>query len=376
MSNSQSTLWDIEPHTRAKHDILTYYLKGWFPAQAGVPRRLLYIDGFAGPGEYRGGEPGSPVLALNVVLQHQLFSRITRPGMDLVFVFIEADRARFVNLQRKLSEFRLPSNIHVHPEHATFEEYVGTRLEALEQQNLTMAPSLTFVDPFGPTGFRMSLIERLARHPRSEVLINFSYQPMNQWFLQDPTKHGRLDELFGDARWRPSLGIMNPQQKEDFLVREYQTALKERGWQGFNFRMVNKHNQTQYHLLFGTKHPLGKLIMKRAMWSVSPDGDFQYSDLSNPAQQRLFSGALDEDYAKELAGVLWRNRRGRHVKKQELIDKETADHPTCLERHLTRALIILEYESEPPRIGDVTKANGTPRRARTYPDGCTIQFAA
>lgn len=376
MSNSQSTLWDIEPHTQAKHDILTYYLKGWFPAQAGVPRRLLYIDGFAGPGEYRGGEPGSPILALNVVLQHQLLARITRPGMDLVFVFIEAEHPRFVNLQRRLQGYTLPSNIHVHAEHATFEEYLGARLEALEQQQLRLAPSLVFVDPFGPTGFPMTLIKRLAQHPRSEVLINFSYQPLNQWFLRDPSKHKRLDELFGNDRWRPALTMVEPRQREVFLVQEYQKALEERGWRGLSFRMVNKHNQTQYHLLFGTKHPLGKRIMKHAMWNVATDGDFQYSDFSNPNQQRLFSGVMDQVYAEELAELLWHNRRGSRVKKQELLDKETADHPTCLERHLTSALKILEYESEPPRIADVTKANGTPRRSRTYPDGCTIQFAA
>jgi hypothetical protein len=49
----------------------------------------LYIDGFAGPGEYQGKEPGSPVLALQVVTEHSLLPRLSRPGMELVFVFIE-----------------------------------------------------------------------------------------------------------------------------------------------------------------------------------------------------------------------------------------------------------------------------------------------
>ncbi len=222
----------------------------------------------------------------------------------------------------------------------------------------------------------MALVERISRHPRSEVLINFSYQSLNQWFLQDPSKHGRLNDLFGDDRWRGVLGIVEPRQKEVFLVQEYQKALEEHGWRGLSFRMVNKHNQTQYHLLFGTKHYLGMLLMKRAMWDVAPDGLFQYSDFSDPNQQRLFAGAMDEDYARELSKLIWNNRRGRRVRKQALIESETAYHPTCLKRHLTRALEILEYEADPPRIVDVTKPDGTRRRAKTYPDSCTIQFAS
>ncbi len=115
--------------------------------------------------------------------------------------------------------------------------------------------------------------------------------------------------------------------------------------------------------------------MKRAMWSVAPDGDFQYSDFSNSQQTRLFAGIMDDDYASELAEEIWENRRGTHVLKQELIEVETAYHPTCLERHLTLALKILEYETNPPRIVDVVKVDGSHRKARSYPGGCTIQFA-
>lgn len=186
MTTRESTLWPMEPHTRAKHDILTYYLKAWFPIQAREPKRLLYIDGFAGPGEYSGGEEGSPILALQVVTQHQLLPRITRSGMKLVFVFIEERSDRFDNLQRKLASISLPSNVRVHPARATFEQVIGDQLTRLEEQRHRLAPSLVFIDPFGPTGFPMQLVGQIARQPRAEVLINFSYQPLNQWFLVLP----------------------------------------------------------------------------------------------------------------------------------------------------------------------------------------------
>ena len=375
MNNSKSTLWNLEPHTKAKHDILTYYLKAWFPAQAKVPKRLIYIDGFAGPGEYIGGEPGSPILAIDVILQHKLYHQLTKPGMELVLIFIESDRSRYDNLKQHLCKYTFDPSLRVEAVNATFEEHLEKNLNNLERHHFVLAPSLTFIDPFGPTGFPMALIKRISQHPRSEVLINFSYQSLNQWFLNDPSKHRRLDELFGDDRWRSALQIRDPREKELFLVQSYQAALEQQGWRGLNFKMINKHNQTQYHLMFGSKHYLGMLLMKRAMWSVAPDGDFQYSDFSNVLQTRLFANTWDEFYAGELAELIWKNRRGTIVQKKDLLQMETAYHPICLDRHLTRALKILEYDNNPPRIVSVTKADRSKRKAKSYPVGCFVQFA-
>jgi len=52
MSGKIDIVWPIEPHTEAKHEILRYYLGAWFPILASAHRRLLYVDGFAGPREY------------------------------------------------------------------------------------------------------------------------------------------------------------------------------------------------------------------------------------------------------------------------------------------------------------------------------------
>jgi hypothetical protein len=35
---------------------------------------LLYVDGFAGPGVYEGGEMGSPIIALRAALLHRAFA--------------------------------------------------------------------------------------------------------------------------------------------------------------------------------------------------------------------------------------------------------------------------------------------------------------
>ena len=58
--------WACQAHTAAKHDIYRRYLARWFPillAGANAYPSVTYAEGFAGPGIYSGGEPGSPVIA-------------------------------------------------------------------------------------------------------------------------------------------------------------------------------------------------------------------------------------------------------------------------------------------------------------------------
>lgn len=375
MADHGPTLWPIEPHTKAKHDILTYYLKAWFPILGYNWRRLLFVDGFAGPGEYEGGEDGSPILVLKMARDHLLLPQLRNRGVEFACVFIEERADRLAHLQRRVEELKLPGNFHRDFRLGTFEAEFPAVRSLLEQQWSTQAPSFIFIDPFGPTGFPMSLIQQIAAEPRAEILINFSYQSLNQWFLYDPSKHRRLTELFGDERWRPSLAIQSPDEKEAFLLDQYRRGLEERGWRGLSFRMINKFNQPQYYLVYGTKHPRGMLAMKSAMWSVAPDGDFQFSDLSNPAQLRLFSGAMVPTYVGELAELLFARRRGTTVQLSALLNDDVAWHPTCLERHLRPALQVLEYDSNPPKIVDVKKADLTPRRRHSYPEGCRITFA-
>ena len=60
----RSTLWALENHTRGKHLVLKNYMDAWLPIMRKHNGRVLFIDAFAGPGEYTGREPGSPVIAL------------------------------------------------------------------------------------------------------------------------------------------------------------------------------------------------------------------------------------------------------------------------------------------------------------------------
>jgi three-Cys-motif partner protein len=82
----RETHWELLPHTQAKHEILRRYLEAWLPIMATWQGRIVFVDGFAGPGRYSGGEPGSPLIALHTLLEHEPFERL-RPGRKVVFIF-------------------------------------------------------------------------------------------------------------------------------------------------------------------------------------------------------------------------------------------------------------------------------------------------
>ena len=108
MADTLPTIWPAEPHTLAKHGILRTYLKAWAAILSRSRRNtaddLLFVDGFAGPGEYTGGELGSPLVAIDAITRHEgSFAKPVR------MQFVESDHERWAHLKQKLDG--IPSQV-------------------------------------------------------------------------------------------------------------------------------------------------------------------------------------------------------------------------------------------------------------------------
>ena len=69
MVDKDSIIWPAAPHTLAKHTVYRQYLSKWMPIMVHSWKgNVTYAEGFAGPGIYTGGEPGSPVIALQTLI--------------------------------------------------------------------------------------------------------------------------------------------------------------------------------------------------------------------------------------------------------------------------------------------------------------------
>ena len=74
----------------AKHQLLRKYLAGWFPILTSFHGRVIYVDCHAGRGIHETGQQGSPILALQGLLTHQLRTQIL-DSTEVYFIFFEND---------------------------------------------------------------------------------------------------------------------------------------------------------------------------------------------------------------------------------------------------------------------------------------------
>src|SRR3990167_9714999 len=154
MSPPKKTVWKLEPPTQGKHLVLRSYLDAWMPILGTWSGRILFIDAFAGPGEYAGGEDGSPVIALKALIEHQ-----STISAEIIFLFIEQDKKRAEYLDGIVKNLRprLPSNAKVQVINGTFDETMTGVLEQIEDQKKHLAPCFIMIDPFGISGTPMNV---------------------------------------------------------------------------------------------------------------------------------------------------------------------------------------------------------------------------
>jgi three-Cys-motif partner protein len=144
--SDEPTLWEAEPHTLAKHGILKSYFDAWTAilARSTQSAELLFVDGFAGPGEYTNGEPGSPIVALNAVLNHTV--NLPKP---VRFIFIENRRDRFEHLRTRLGKesARISGNSRVivdEPIHGDCDTEIRKLIAQRQAEGKPLGPALFF----------------------------------------------------------------------------------------------------------------------------------------------------------------------------------------------------------------------------------------
>ena len=362
MATPKETLWELDPHTTAKHEILRRYLAAWFPILGTYHNRIVYIDGFSGPGRYKNGELGSPMIAIDVALNH----RRSTAG-EIVFWFIEERDDRLAHLKQELAAVRVPEHFKVTPESGRFHEKFGKVLRSIDEDRNALAPTFAFIDPFGFSGIPYSLIERLLCHQRCEAFITFMVDAINR-FLEHPedkvVQH-IVDAFGGDEAVKIAKGSGDRIAR---LRELYQSKLLGVAKYVRFFEMRDRQDRPQYYLFFATNHELGHLKMKEAMWKVDPDGDFRFSDATNPGQLVLF----EADPTKVLAAQLGDEFRAKGTVSGFQVRTFVENRTAYLKKHMTSAL--KQEEASGHVKVDEFKVDGKKRRANTFPDEARLSW--
>lgn len=180
--DSLPMIWELEPHTRAKHQLLDRYLGGWFPILSSWESKIVFLDGFAGPGVYAGGEPGSPRLALERLLDHHRMQSMS--STKFIFLFNEQETKRHASLQRVVENLRQerggwPKNVTVYVENENFTKLADDIIGSLGGESL--APTFAFLDPFSYKDVPIAKIAALLDSPKCELFIYFDFNSANRF---------------------------------------------------------------------------------------------------------------------------------------------------------------------------------------------------
>lgn len=356
-----NVIWPLDPHTRGKHEVLRRYLDAWFPILGSAPGRILFVDGFAGPGEYANGEKGSPLVALDALRLHRAKLRA-----EVIFLFIEEDEARAAHLSTLIERHSppLPPRTSAHVITGQFDATMIQALDDLDAQRQTLAPAFVMVDPFGVSGTPMSVLERILRNPKAELYVSFMYEAINRW-KRTPEFERHLDDLFGTGDWRKGLELASPERK-DFFYGLYEGQLRRAGGKHVLHFDLYEGNRLVYAVFFATGHWMGADRMKQAIWKVAP-GDFEFHG-TRSSQMRL---GLDIVDTRPLQTALQTRFRGTGwVTIEQITEFVGGDRTDFHTGHLKKQTLV------PMELQGLLEAQAStgPRRRNSYPPGTRIRF--
>ena len=354
-------LWELQPHTEAKHIILKHYLGAWFAILGSRHEKILYVDGFAGPGAYSGGEPGSPIIAIQVASNQK---RCVRGQVE--FLFIENDRSYFAHLQDRLAEMEIADNFIIHRKLGEFRDVMAAFLDDPERANRPMPPSFAMIDPFGVKGVPFSLIGKILSNRRCEVLVNFMVDAVNRCVgVPNEITRSHVAELFGTDKVFEI--IESSQNRVEDLQLFYQRQLRTVCKHILPFRMGDRNKRTLYYLLHCSNHIKAYDKMKEAMRRVETHGLFSFSDAPDRSQPLLF----DPDHDEELARLLADHFKGKTITVNRIEEYiRTLDYYYSSD---TRPALRFAEENGMIAVKN-KKADGNPRVRGTFAPGVVVTF--
>ena len=307
-------LWNAEPHTLAKIEIVRRYLFLRNLILGSQNPRLVYIDGFAGPGRYLNSAQGSPIAAL-AAAKDALIQLIAKSNMpkEWFFFFIERERDFAAILQELIAETHWPSEFKIEVQIGTFEEKLEGVLSRIRRLPEGMPPTFAFIDPFGATGVPFARVTEILKHRSCEVLINLDSDGIGRLVAAQAIEKNRehLDAIFGSNMWIQRLDqrapILTLCAQVLALYKERLRSLQNVNYT-FAFAMKSKLGTLNYHLVFASQIAIGLRKMKEAMKAVDRSGSYSFSD-DTVGQQRLWDFSDPQQPANRMLielGGKWR----------------------------------------------------------------------
>lgn len=294
-----------------KHEILKQYV---VPFASKVGRyapdgRVVYLDGYAGPGRYEDGTPGSPALILDEAARIGGFRQLD-------CYFVEKQRKSYNSLSELVGEAQR-NGISAHALRGQVQKHLDQVLERAKG-----APLFAFLDPFGLGVSYDALTNqifgsrgRAAGRHATEILLNFNanavrriggYLTTSKDFPgKNPTLEA-MDAACGGSWWRDEFRASSDNVE---AVRRITNEFSKRvgkavGASSWRIAVRNRaHHQVAYYLLYFTRHRDGAWLFGEAVSLAQVE--WRRALLPPPVEGMLFSEADNFDEEEKQREQEW-----------------------------------------------------------------------
>ena len=355
------TIWNAPPHTIAKIEMLRAYLVAWFQilGRSRQGQDLLYVDGFAGPGEYSNYSTGSPLAALSAAKEALELTGSQWIANKIHCAFIEADIDRCNHLVQKIESVEQGGNVETHCYHAEFTSGLRKVMGDVPRPFTAQHPLFVFIDPFGATGVPFSTVKQLLASPCSEVLLNLDADGIGRIFHagERAAYEQNLNAIFDSDEWNTLLDTSDPSPVLHRKVLQlYKTKLRSipKVKYVFAFEMRTSAHALNYYLVFASQHPLGLEKMKESMRRIDQSGNYCFSD-ARVVQNSLFRFDEPEQHSLDL----YNHFRGKIATYDELRDHALNESPFPNPKSMLRDLEVKRNLIEEVKSTDPRRRKGT-----------------
>ena len=271
-----------KPWSEVKDQLLGCYFKPYVSKILHTYKPLVYVDCFAGKGKFNDGNPGSPIIALDII--DECLATTTMNKAQISTFFIDLNYAN--ELQGNLKNYPWATVIS-----GKYEDNIEGILSNKRGSNVFL-----YIDPYGIKALQCSMFDRFANGQFNsiELLINMNsfgfireachalgatfslddptvFEDLVEY---DPTKMTAseksihdLNEIAGGDYWEAIIddykaGRIDGYQAEELFAEQYCQRLRNSFQYVLNMPLrIRRGQRPKYRMIHATNHPEGCLLM-------------------------------------------------------------------------------------------------------------------
>lgn len=291
MSNTDNFFEQAENHSKVKLAVLNEFFSIWkhkvFYNRYNVKdNKLIVIDGFAGPGEYKSGEKGSPLICLNssfaALQQRKNTNDSNNKKLEISLYFCEKSKENYDSLcdvitQRGLCLLKdktfykkysnLEETLEVGISNKDFSEFF-TAFTLKRKEKYEENPCFAFIDPFGYKDITLEkIISFIESGSKTDLILNMMYEHFNRFLTVDNKELNKTHKKFLGASdeefeiLQKQISDTSSYRRMEIITNFYIKKIKEKKLYATKLE-IKKDNKVKMILFYITKNLTGFDLFK------------------------------------------------------------------------------------------------------------------